>query len=136
MINVLRFIFNAYRAGVAYIDVDGCILKKFPVPTHVFSHAALSWWKENLQPTEIVRSRIALLYVLRALGVRLVLWTNRANEHRPVTYRALGRHRDLFSELRFYNGAKDRSQPVGPVMDDDAKYVALGRGYSLLVESK
>lgn len=136
MIAVLRFLLSAHVAGVAYIDVDGCILEKFPVPSRVSKHIALEWWKANLRPTPIVWQRIALLYVLRALGVRLILWTNRAPKHRAVTWRALGRHWDLFSEMRFYDGEKEYALPSGPVMDDQEKYVALGVGHSLLVASR
>lgn len=133
---VLHFIFSALRTGVAYIDVDGCVLKKFPVPCYVPIHARLEWWRAHLQPTAVVRSRVVLLYVLRALGVHLVLWTNRAPEHFDVTRKALGKHWKLFRRFRFCDGRKEDDSLSGPVMDDDQKYVDLGVGYSLLVETR
>jgi hypothetical protein len=138
VIAVLRFLFSAYRAGVAYIDVDGCVLKKFPVPSYVPKHESLNWWKEHLKPTQVVFSRIVLCYVLSAIGVRLILWTNRRPTHRPITYLALRSHWKLFDwdEMYFCEGQKERVFLEGPVMDDDPKYVALGVGYSLLVESR
>lgn len=138
MIALLKFLFSAYRAGVAYIDCDGCILKKFPVPSYVPKDQALEWWKTCLKPTAILRHRIALLYVLRFLGVRLILWTNRRPTHRPITYLALRAHWSLFDhdEMHFCDGQKGSLFLEGPVMDDDPKYAALGFGHNLLVESR
>ena len=135
MIKLLRFVASAFNARVAYIDCDGCVLKKFIVPSHVAPEAWLDWWQENLQPTPVIWRRLALLYLLRTLGVRLVLWTNRADRQREVTLQALGAHARLFESMIFCDGQKQHSVLDGPVMEDDSRYVSVGRGNNLLVAS-
>lgn len=141
------FIFDAMLHGFAYIDVDGTLLKKFRLPTGAEclvgdtgllpnGQSALEWWKENLAPTPIIWSRLVLCYVLRALDVGLVLWTNRCPCHEAVTRQALGRHASLFMRMEFHDGLKDRCNYLnGPVMDDDPKYLLVGKGHGLLVRS-
>jgi hypothetical protein len=121
--NSLKFIFDAVKYGRAYIDVDGTILKKFPVPDYVDADRKLKWWKDNLAPTAVIRRRLPLLYLLRALGVKLIIWTNRSPQHEYVTRKALGRHANLFSLFQMYDGQKDINHPMGPVMDDQEKYI-------------
>lgn len=137
MKNTIKFVLAALDAGVAYIDCDGCLLKKFPVPEHLKGRPvlALLWWTTNLQPTPVIWHRLLLLYLLRLFGVRLILWTNRSAHHRTVTAHALGKHMRLFSECRFLGGAKIKQGLDGPVMDDDEKFLACGRGPGLLVKS-
>lgn len=134
---VIRFILAAFSARVAYIDCDGCILEKFEVPGNISPPFRLLWWNLNLAPTPVIRRRLFLLYALRLLGVRLVLWTNRGVQHWPVTHAALGKHVELFSSLRFRGGAKIVDRLDGPVMDDDPVYFtcAPNFGNCLLVKS-
>lgn len=138
MINTVRFICNAWACGEAYIDLDGCLLKRFRCPPHLklYGSQALVWWMENLKPTPIIYRRLALLYVLRALGVRLVIWTNRQCNvhHLNVTHKALGQHMWLFSEMQFRGGLKIQDILTGPVMDDQKAYLGCGAGPGLLVE--
>lgn len=138
MIQTLRFIRDAVLCGCAYIDLDGCLLKRFRCPKELkLSGArALIWWMENLAPTPIVYRRLALLYVLRLLGVRVIMWTNRTQclHHLNVTHKALRRHMWLFAEMRFRDGQKIMDRVDGPVMDDQPAYLKCGIGPGLLVE--
>lgn len=133
----LRFIAAAFTAGVAYIDCDGCILKKMPVPSTVPMPYRLIWWKHNLAPTPVVKRRLPLLYFLRFFGVALVLWTNRSHHHRRITAEALGKHARLFESMRFRDGCKITDTLDGPVMDDDASYLTCTPNFhsNLLVKS-
>jgi hypothetical protein len=133
--STLRFIAAAFTAGVAYIDCDGCILKKFPVPSNVPMPYKLLWWTHNLEPTVVIRRRLPLLYFLYFIGVRLVLWTNREYSHCMITRQALGKHVRIFSMLRFRGGTKILDRLDGPVMDDDRAYLPCGKGAGLLVKS-
>lgn len=131
---VLRFAIASLRDGMAYIDCDGCILKRFPVPEAV--EDKLAWWIANLAPTPRITSRLVFLWALRRLGVTLVLWTDRSPQHEPVTVAALGPYAKLFQWMEFHGGVKKLNRrPQGPVMDDKPEYVALGLGGGLLVES-
>jgi len=133
---LLKFISAAVTAGVAYIDCDGCVLKKFPVPKQLQGGPyALLWWKRNLEPTPVVKRRLPLLYFLHFMGVKLVLWTNREWGHSEITLKALGKHIRVFSLLRFRGGIKILDRLDGPVMDDDSAYLACGAGCGLLVKS-
>lgn len=135
---MIKFIRAAFSAGVAYIDCDGCILKKFPVPDYIQQGIwRLLWWRQNLQPTPVIWHRLPLLYFLRLFGVRLVLWTNRGMQHRSVTTASLGKHIRLFDEMRFRDGCKILDRLDGPVMDDDAAYFSCAPSSHncLLVES-
>lgn len=132
---MIRFIIAAFTAGVVYVDCDGCVLKKFPVPDLVPRVFALLWWRIHLQPTKIVKRRLPLLYFLRLYGVRLVLWTNRMPRHRELTIESLGAHAWLFDELRFRDGFKIQDRLDGPVMDDERIYLSCGKGRGLLVSS-
>lgn len=134
--NTLRFIAAAFTAGVAYIDCDGCILKKMPVPDTVPMPYRLIWWKHNLQPTPVIKRRLPLLYFLRFFGVRLVLWTNRERSHRMLTMRALGKHIKLFSMLQFLGGTKVLDRLDGPVMDDDPAYFICAPNFNACLKVK
>ena len=119
----LLFILHAVRSGHAYIDMDGCLLRRMPVPAWVPPEEALDWWIANLTPTPIVKRRLALLYLLRFCRVRLYIWTNRGGRHHPVTALALGWHLWLFEDWLYMDGQKHRIPRRGPCMDDQAKYV-------------
>lgn len=94
----------------------------------------LLWWRENLTVRPIIKRRLPLLYLLRFLGVKLHIWTNRDHEkHFEVTRASLGRHAWLFKTWEFYDGTKIQSRMPGPVMDDQEAYLACGTGASLLV---
>lgn len=130
---MIRFIIAAFTAGVVYVDCDGCVLRKFPVPKTVPGVFALLWWRTHLQPTKVIKRRLPMLYFLRLFGVRLVLWTNRMHRHRGVTIESLGTHAWLFDELRFRDGCKITDRLDGPVIDDDGIYLSCGKGRGLLV---
>jgi len=121
--NLLRFILCAWRSGHAYIDMDGCLLEKMPMPSGMPKPDALAYWVANLKPTPIVRQRLWVLYLLKGLGVRLYAWTNRWPAHEAVTRQALGRHARLFSAMYYLAGHKETTPRHGPCMDDDARYV-------------
>lgn len=135
LMRTLRFILSAFWHGYAYIDLDGCLLKRFRCPGGVDAMHALDWWRANLQPTPIVYQRLVLLYILRLLGVKLAIWTNRQPYHEKVTREALGRHMWLFSFQFYCAGQKHKGPRLGgPVMDDQEKYLKCGTGFNLLVE--
>lgn len=132
--NVIRFILSALLHGVAYIDCDGTILCRLRVPSDLGGDW-LGWWMRNLVPTPVIKRRLPLLYLLRLLGTRLVLWTNRYDQHKALTRHALGWHgKLLFSDMRFYNGLKGFCKLNGPVIDDRPEHVRQGTWGSLLVE--
>jgi hypothetical protein len=118
MKDTLKFIAAAYASGVAYIDVDGTILRRYS--WYGKQDMTLQLWMENLMPTRIIKRRLPLLYLLKWMGVRLVLWTNRPPELRWPTMLSLGRHIHLFSRTEFHNGKKYESVCYlpGPIMDD------------------
>lgn len=122
--NLLCFIFSAWLHKCAYIDMDGCLFKRMRCPLGMGANAALAWWGANLAPTPIIRRRLVLLYMLRLLGVRLYIWTNRWPQHKNLTRQALGRHAWLFDpQWLFFEGAKQDFYRCGPCMDDQKKYV-------------
>jgi hypothetical protein len=134
---LIAFVVAAVRCGRAYIDVDGTLLKSFVVPETVPENQRLWWWSFNLVPTPRIWSRIALCCVLRLLGVRLVIWTNRRTMFEPMTRQALGVFQHLFSEWWFMGGWKETlTMRRGVVMDDQAKYVELGFPGSLCVRER
>lgn len=133
---VIRFIFDALRYRCAYIDLDGCILRRMRCPQNIGLKGIefLLWWRENLAVCPLIKRRLPLLYLLRLLGVKLVMWTNRDFfMHGTVTFKSLGIHAKLFSEYKFYDGTKIESRVPGPVMDDQKAYLACGKGRGLLV---
>lgn len=134
MIRTLRFILSACYHCCAFIDLDGCLLERMPVPQCIPRFDRLNWWTANLRPTPIVKRRLFLLYVLRVFGVELYVWTNRGPEHDIVTRRALGRHVDIFEKFIYGNGRKTDIIVWGPVMDDQEEYLAYGLGHGLKVK--
>lgn len=141
---VIKFILTAWWLKYAYIDLDGCLLKRFRItrrPSEMeirhfgsYINWALDEWTRTLRPTPIVIRRLVLLYILKALGVRLFVWTNRPPQHERITHLALGKHVWLFDAFYHCAGAKDEMVLYGPVMDDQEKYLRCGIGWSLLVE--
>lgn len=120
------FIARALKSRCAYIDMDGCLLRPMKVPDRILPAKRLDYWTRNLCATPVVKRRLPLLYLLRAMGVRLY-WTNRAPQHKALTFAALGVHARLFSATTFFMaGAKDKVKRVGPCIDDDARYVFQG----------
>lgn len=134
MRRVLRFVWAARKHGHAYIDIDGCLLHRMPIPAHVPPDQALDYWMTNLCKTRVIRSRLVLLYLLRALGVKLHVWTNRSAHHEPVTRLSLGRHYRLFSDLFYCGGHKRLVQRRGPCMDDEERNLG-GHPADLLVKA-
>ncbi|QHN71057.1 hypothetical protein [Mollivirus kamchatka] len=66
------------------------------------------------------------LGALKAMGCRLVLWTNRSECVREVTRAQLGHHWDLFEEHLFREGTKTGDRLPGVVIDDDVRFTACG----------
>ena len=120
---LLRFLSDARRYGNAYIDIDGCLLHKMPIPEHVPASEALDYWMANLCATKVVWRRLLLLYFLKLLGVRLHLWTNRSPQHEAVTRASFGRHYALFDTYHYGAGTKKHLQRFGPCMDDEARNI-------------
>lgn len=130
----LCFIARAVQCRSAYIDMDGCLLRAISIPAHIPPRDGLTWWLANIRATTIVRRRLLLLYVLRAVGVRLYVWTNRPECLKAMTWSALGVHRRLFSGSHFMAGQKWRVPRSGSWIDDEARHVDSARG-DLLVAS-
>lgn len=143
---MLRFIFDAVRYRCAYIDLDGCILRRMRVKDdaryiHFMSTQPgtnfhpMVWWRENLTVRPLIKRRLPLLYLLRyVFRVKLHIWTNRDFWlHGQVTIQSLGKHHRLFSGWQFHNGTKIQTRVPGPVMDDQKNYLACGKGRGLLV---
>lgn len=120
---MLRFILAAYKSGHAYIDMDGCLLHKMPIPSHVPAEQALNYWMVNLCPTRVVLHRLAFVYFLKALGVQVHLWTNRSPEHEQVTRESFGWHYGLFASYHYGAGYKRHVRRQGPCMDDEDRNV-------------
>lgn len=136
MIATLKFIRAAVRSGLAFVDVDGTLVKRFQIPADgpvITGLTPLEYWKEFLPPMPLIKRRLPLLYLLRALGVRLYVWTNRGEANKPQTLESLGIHARLFSDFLFFDGLKFTEWHTGPIMDDDVKYA--NRPGDLLVES-
>lgn len=131
---LLRFLIMAFRTKNAYIDMDGCLLHRMPIPAHVTPAEALDYWMANLCETRLIKRRLVLLYVLRAMGVQLHLWTNRSPQHEPVTRGSFGRHYRLFSSHHYGAGQKRHHPRCGPCMDDEEKNVGAYPG-DLLVKA-
>lgn len=120
------FLLVAIQDRCAYIDMDGCLLHRMPVPAGEFD--ALTYWKENLCVTRIVWHRLLVLYLLKLWRVKLYIWTNRSEQHRAVTHQALGRHLRLFTGEIYAGGNKHELERCGPCMDDQAKYIGQNIG--------
>lgn len=137
MMRVLRFIRSAMHYGKAYIDLDGCLLKRFRIPPglNLQGDENLIYWGEHLPVLPIIYPRLLLCYLLRLLGVRLIVWTNRWDpDHMCVTMESLGMHLWLFDEIRLRTGNKFSDRLDGPVMEDQVKFAVCGKGNSLIVE--
>lgn len=120
---LLKFIVAARRHGHAYIDIDGCVLHKMPIPAHVPPEQALDYWMENLCETKVILHRLAFLYLLKAIGVKLHLWTNRSPQHEPVTRNSFGRHYRLFASHHYGAGQKKHLARLGPCIDDEQRNI-------------
>lgn len=120
---MLKFVLAAHRHGHAYIDMDGCMLHKMPIPEHVPAEQALAYWMANLCPTRLVMHRLVLIYILRAMGVQVHLWTNRSPQHAQVTQQSFGRHYRLFASHHYGAGYKRHLQRQGPCMDDEERNI-------------
>ena len=123
MSSLLDFVLEARRCGNAYVDMDGCLLHKMPIPPHIAPECALDYWMANLSPTRVVWTRLAFLYLLKAVGVKLHLWTNRSPQHEAVTRVSLGRHYAMFSTHHYGAGQKRDVVRQGPCMDDEERNI-------------
>lgn len=118
-----RFFRDALSTGHVYVDIDGCLLHKMPIPDYVPPNRALDYWMRNLCVTKVIWKRLVLLYFLRLLGVRLHLWTNRSPQHEPVTRRSLGRHYRMFTSHGYWAGQKRHYYRRGPCIDDELRNI-------------
>lgn len=118
-----------------FVDVDGTLL------CGAFSgmHAALrktadrETAKEALDAEMQRYARVGInhdllsqLHALKAMGCRLVLWTNRSECAREATRVQLGHHWDLFEEHLFREGNKIDDRLQGVVIDDDVRFARCG----------
>ena len=126
IVKFVMFVLSALRAGRLCVDVDGTLVASFVVPQEIPYEQRLAWWMENLQPTKVQWDRISILVLLKALGVDLVVWTNRGVAHEAVTKANLSKVCWLFSSWEFYGGKKSSSNPTCPTLDDEDKYVLNG----------
>jgi len=115
---VFDFIQSA-KNQIVYVDVDGTLLQSMRIPSDVTGNK-LNWWRENLKVTKPIFSRFVLCAVLKILGCKLIIWTNRFPEHRDVTLKGLGFAKILFSDFQFFGGKKVYSPEMFVI--DDAKY--------------
>lgn len=144
----LLFALAALHARNAYIDFDGTLAHSVHVPAptgaDLGGDAWLQAWQLEINRMgrgRLVYTRLLFLLVLRLLGVRLHLWTNRGPAVRDATLLTLGLWVRLFMTLGFYgqesNAMPDKTasaaEHLGPLMDDMPKYVALGKPGSMLV---
>lgn len=137
MRRLLLFVCSAVRHRRAYVDLDGTLLYRMRCPPTERERGymdPLAWWHSNLTVRPIVRRRLVLCYALRLMGVRLTVWTNRYGVHQDVTVRSLGRHAWLFDRpIDYCSGMKDQVPLYGPVIEDQERYAALGKGHNLHV---
>lgn len=131
---LIRFLIAAITYGNVYVDMDGCLLHRMPIPPHVPPSEALDYWMANLCQTRLIKRRLALLYVLRAMGVKLHVWTNRSPQHEAVTRDSFGKHYRLFSSHHYGAGKKRQYPRCGPCIDDEEKNVGAYPG-DLLVKA-
>jgi hypothetical protein len=137
MLSYLRFVLCAVRCGHAYIDFDGTLCRAVPVDgTHYTGPSMLDAWRQEVATqvlqgrARLIKRHVALLLLLRVLGVQLHLWTNRGVEMRWPTLGVLGPLAGLFRSMTFYDGRKGDNMPLcGPIIDDEQKYVEIAPRY-------
>ena len=120
----ISFIRTAISEKVVFVDCDGTLFHSVAIPSDVPSKEKFAWWNEHVSEGTIVYSRLALCVFLWLVGVKLVIWTNRGEQHKGSTIRALGIARFIFSDFMFCNGKKAYS-PDMVVIDDDVKYSGI-----------
>lgn len=106
-----------------FVDMDGTILKAFEIPAYVTGNK-LMWWNQNLDVTDIILNRALYLVILKALGCKLVVWTNRPESKKDITIKALGIFSALFSEFQFHAGKKVANADMF-IIDDDKKFAGI-----------
>ena len=131
---LLRFFIAALKHRHVHVDMDGCLVHRMPIPAHVPPEQALDYWMQHLCATKVIKSRLALLYFLRAIGVQLHVWTNRSPQHEPATRQALGRHYTLFTTHHYGAGQKKHLPRLGPCIDDEERNIGAHPG-DLLVKA-
>lgn len=82
----------------------------------------------------INKSLLLKLYMLKACGFKLVIWTNRAPAQRAMTERNLGRHLSLFSDPIYGAGHKENDIPEGwiHVIDNEPGNLSAGTSSTLI----
>jgi len=118
-----------------YIDVDGTILSQkldleFKDRWQRDGYAATVAWYVH-QGVANLRRRwwlLLILTVMAAVGIELVLWTNRFDRNREATKANLGWFWRIFQEHQFWNSTKGEAVPQdGWVIDNEPSYVAKAR---------
>jgi hypothetical protein len=91
--------------------------------------AGLARYKQitNISNLPLNRALLIQLYILKAQGHTLALWTNRGEEHRSMTLTNLGIHNHLFSSHIFGAGEKTTMLPTidqpRHLIDNEACYL-------------
>jgi hypothetical protein len=106
-----------------YVDVDGTLLSN-ELDT-LFAIYGVEWYEQ--QRIDNLPKRYWLLialFMLRLIGFRLVLWTNRGHMNAPATKRNLGVWWWMFSDHQFHEGYKVKPSS-GWTIDDQAQHATV-----------
>jgi len=77
-----------------------------------------------LDVTDVILNRALFLVVLKMLGCKLIVWTNRPLSKKDVTIKALGIFSILFSDFQFFCGKKVANENM-LIIDDDKKFAGI-----------
>jgi hypothetical protein len=121
-----------------YVDVDGTLLdsrldNEFASRYGNDSDSAVQWYDNNwCADLEVNWVLVVQLVIMRVIGCKLVLWTNRGSRQVAMTKANLGIVWFLFSDHLFYEGAKRHAQVQGLVIDNERKYEDCGTEFLLI----
>jgi hypothetical protein len=66
----------------------------------------------------------------KALGHTIVLWTNRGEHQKAMTYSNLGEYAKLFDSFLFFEGKKSKAGSFdGIIVDNETRFGSQGREY-------
>lgn len=117
-----------------YVDVDGTLLDPSLDKTfnHFFSindNTTINWYTHhNFNTLKLNYSLIINLFILKLLGHKLILWTNRRPNNILPTYQNLKSIWFLFSDYQFHSGGKDKKTTFLPnsfIIDNETRYTKL-----------
>ncbi len=106
-----------------YVDVDGTLLSNDL--DIMFAIHGVQWYEQ--QSIDNLPKRhwlLVVLLMLRVIGFRLVLWTNRGLVNKTATKRNLGVWWYLFSDHQFHEGRKEKPSR-GWTIDDQAHLASV-----------